>query len=250
MRVNMAGAGTVSVRPGAAFEATFNVVNEGAQSSYSDSFRVTATAADGLPSLTLSPQAVLAGTAQASYRAPTPSGTGTALDFATTGQPWQAGQTGSVRVSGTVPAHAPPGMHEVCGEQRSAVTLDPEPGNNRACVTVEVLAFESDLAVTTGGAYHLERAVDAGETFTLRYDVTNNGPDAARPAALVLRAPEGISIGRVDAASGWSCTGGSRERTCTRPDSPRGAGASFTVDASAAADLGRPHLQRVAPTQR
>ncbi len=116
---------------------------------------------------------------------------------------------------------------------------DPNPGNNRADVSVQVLNT-ADLVVA---AVDSPDPVGPGGTLSYTLGVANAGPALATSLSLTTNIPGSTVFASFVAPAGWSVTtpavGGTGTITATRPDLASGATATFTltvtVDAGTAA---------------
>lgn len=92
-------------------------------------------------------------------------------------------------------------------------TMDPEPGNNEATVTITVTG-NSDIALV-GEA--VASSVDVGNDIELTYTVTNGGEDDASDVRFGITLPDGVGYVSATPDAG-SCTESAGEIACTLGD--------------------------------
>ncbi|WP_416970243.1 isopeptide-forming domain-containing fimbrial protein [Streptomyces sp. 4F14] len=123
---------------------------------------------------------------------------------------------GFLGVTGTIPASATPGStYKVCATNTTSVSNDTVSSNNSGCATVTVLPFESDLAMTTGGAQTNSQSTTPGATLDTSWTLTNNGPDTAGIPKVTFAKPSGVTVNSLTGPSGWSCS--TSTLVCTGP---------------------------------
>ena len=132
-----------------------------------------------------------------------------------------AGANASVTLYGLVAANAAGGLTNLAGI--SSATPDPDPTNNITSLNTP-MAGSADLTLAVSST----PTINAGETVTITYSVTNNGPSDAPNTVVTATFPAGVS-----APSGWNLVGGG---VYTRSLGTVAAGATQVVTAVVTAD--------------
>ena len=189
------------------------------------------------PTVALSPvvaTAVPGTTKFTSFAAPTgwtvntPPAGGTGAISATRGG-FASGATATFTLVVTVNHDAGNGSNIVMAATASSRLPDPNPGNNRSEVTVQV-NNTADLVVA---AVDSPDPAGPGGQISYTLGVANNGPALARDVSLRVDVPGSTAFASFAAPAGWSATvpavGQGGTITATRPDLAAGATATFTL---------------------